>query len=165
MKVIKHRQVMEDQWQLIAGDGHDQRLPATDIIVPFAWWREQPAVLEEHPGKVAVYLNPDDEVALLAPLLADFPMIALNFPQFKDGRVYSQARMLRERYHYKGELRAVGEVLRDQLFYMQRCGFDAFQISADKDSRGAISGLDDFSLAYQAAADDSLPVYRAGRLL
>jgi len=92
--------------------------------------------------------------------LAHFQVIALNFPSFTDGRHYSSARLLRERYGYKGEIRAIGDVLRDQLFYMRRCGFDAFAIRADRDPVDALEGLKDFSVTYQAAADDERPLFR-----
>lgn len=163
MKVIKNRQVVEDQWQLLTTDELEQGLPATDVIVPFTYWLDQQEALKEHTAKVAVYLNPEDDVEQLQSLLDTFPMIALYFPQFKDGRAYSHARILRDRFNYQGELRAVGDVLRDQLFYMQRCGFDAFQVKDGKDAEGAINGLDDFSVTYQTAADGALPVYRAHR--
>ena len=87
-----------------------------------------------------------------------FSIIALDFPIFKDGRSYSHARLLRERYNYKGELRAVGDVLQDQLFFMERCGIDSFQIRDDKDIEQALNGLKGFSVRYQAAADDTIPI-------
>ena len=92
--------------------------------------------------------------------LAHFQLIALDFPVFRDGRNYSHARLLRERYGYRGELRAVGDVLHDQLFYLRRCGIDSFQVRADKDIEEALRGLSDFSITYQTAADGAIPVYK-----
>lgn len=92
--------------------------------------------------------------------LDDFPeLIALDFPAFKDGRCYSHARLLRERYDYQGELRAVGDVLRDQLFFMKRCGIDSFQLRSDKDMEDALNAFNDFSVKYQTAADGAPPIY------
>lgn len=79
---------------------------------------------------------------------------------FTDGRNYSNARLLRDRYGYKGELRAIGDVLRDQLFYLHRCGFDAYALRADKDPYEALESLKDFSVTYQAATDEPLPLFR-----
>jgi uncharacterized protein (DUF934 family) len=87
-------------------------------------------------------------------------MIALDFPVFKDGRCYSHARLLKDRYDYKGDLRAIGDVLRDQLFFMHRCGIDSFQIREDKDAEDALNAFNDFTVRYQAAADDAVPIYK-----
>ena len=88
-------------------------------------------------------------------------LVAINFPKFGDGRGYSKARLLRERHGYKGELRAVGEVLGDQLFYMHRCGFDAFELVDGKDVDGRPALPRTISrVTYQAATDDPRPLYR-----
>ena len=87
-------------------------------------------------------------------------LIAINFPKFTDGRGYSMASTLRTRLGYKGELRAIGDVLRDQLFYMQRLGFNAFDVRADKDIHAAGQSLGDFSETYQGAVDQPLPLFR-----
>lgn len=87
-------------------------------------------------------------------------MIAVNFPAFTDGRGFSSARLLRERYGYKGEIRAIGDVLRDQLFFMRRCGFDAYAIRADRSPEDALVSLDDFSEVYQTSVEQPLPLFR-----
>ena len=92
--------------------------------------------------------------------LEHFSVIALDFPAFGDGRSYSHASLLRQRYGYKGDLRAVGDVLQDQLFFMQRCGFDSYAIREDKDIEEALKSLNDFTVRYQAAADGALPIYK-----
>ena len=84
----------------------------------------------------------------------------VNFPQFTDGRGYSIARLLRERYGWRGELRAIGDVLRDQLFYLSRCGFDAFALRDDQDPHAALTAFDDFSEAYQASVERPQPLFR-----
>lgn len=110
-------------------------------------------------------LEPTDDPALLAGALAGVRVIAVNFPKYGDGRGYSIARLLRERYGYKGELRAVGVVARDHLQLMAQCGFDSFQLREGEDAQAALAGLDDFSEAYQASAARPVPLFRrrAGR--
>ena len=107
-----------------------------------------------------IWLDTNEQVEEIPDDLEHFQVIALNFPKFTDGRHYSSARLLRERYGYKGEIRAIGDVLRDQLFYMRRCGFDAFAIRADRDPEDALQSLKDFSVRYQAAVDERLPLFR-----
>jgi len=92
--------------------------------------------------------------------LDQFALIAINFPKFADGRGYTIAQQLRVRFGYRGELRAIGDVLRDQLFFMQRVGFDAFAVRADKDVESAINSLSDFSVRYQASVDEAQPLFR-----
>ena len=102
----------------------------------------------------------DQAVEDIAEELEFFTLIALNFPVFTDGRHFSSARLLRERYAYSGEIRAIGDVLRDQLFYMQRCGFDAYAIRPDRCPVDALQSLSELSVTYQAAYDETLPLYR-----
>ena len=125
------------------------------VLVPLAQW---PARRGE--PRVGVLLDPVDDPAALCGDLASIPVIAVNFPKFTDGRGYSIAFLLRKRLGYKGELRAVGDVLRDQFFYMQRAGFDAFLLKDGRDPKGALASLRDFSTPYQASADGRLPVFR-----
>ena len=87
-------------------------------------------------------------------------LIAVDFPKFSDGRGYSIARLLRERYGFEGELRAIGDVLRDQLYYLRQCGFNAFAVRADRDVEAALRGLADFSDGYQASVATPLPLFR-----
>ena len=98
--------------------------------------------------------------AQLAPDVASLTLISVDFPQFTDGRGYSIGRLLRERYGYQGELRAVGDVQRDQLFYLTRSGFNAFVLRADKDPYKALTAHRDFSEAYQTAVDQPVPLFR-----
>lgn len=118
------------------------------VLVPLALWRAERATLVARPG-VGVWLAPADDPASLAADVASLPVIAVDFPAFTDGRGYSTARLLRERYGYTGELRAVGDVQRDQLHYLHQSGFDAFALRDDKDANGALAGLRDFSDGYQ----------------
>jgi len=100
-----------------------------------------------------VRLTNTDPVADLAPDLDRLELIVLEFPKFTDGRAYSQARLLRERYGYRGELRAAGNVLRDQLLFMQRCGFDAFELTQGQPVQAWVAATNEFTVFYQPAGD------------
>ena len=105
-------------------------------------------------------LEPHDDPAAFAAGLDDVTRVEVNFPSFTDGRGYSIARLLRERHGYGGELRAVGDVQRDQVFYLARCGFDAFQLREGEDAEAALAALGDFSEAYQASVERPQPLFR-----
>lgn len=108
----------------------------------------------------AVWISPDDDFEPAMPRLQALDMIAVDFPVFRDGRGYSIANLLRARYGWTGELRAIGDVLRDQLNYMRRCGFDAFAVRADKDIDDALKSFRFYTVTYQAGVDDPLPLFR-----
>lgn len=118
--------------------------------------REQP---RQEQGEV-LRLEPTDDPASIADRLDRVARVEVNFPKFGDGRGYSIARLLRERYGYKGELRAVGQVVRDHLYYMENVGFDAFLLREGEDPVEALTGFDDFSEAYQATATRPVPLFR-----
>ena len=126
--------------------------------------KQRRIVEEPAPPPDLVVLQPNDDLARLAGSLggpgAQIHAIAVNFPKYGDGRGYSIARLLRERYGFEGELRAVGEVARDHLHAMAQCGFDAFQLREGEDAQAALAGLDDFSEAYQATAVQPEPLFR-----
>lgn len=125
-------------------------LPEREAVVPLAQWNGEPGVL----------LGPADDPESIAARLQDLSVIAIEFPQFTDGRGYSIARLLRERYGYKGEIRAVGEVLRDNLFYLSRCGFDSFVLGDQTHLEAAIDHLSAFSDGYQASVERPQPLFR-----
>lgn len=130
--------------------GQIAELPEAERIVPLAQWH----------GEAGVLLGPADDPAALEAHFGSIAVVAIDFPQFTDGRGYSTARLLRERYGYKGEIRAVGEVLRDTLFYLSRCGFDAFVLSNQDKLEDAVDSLSDFSDGYQASVDRPQPLFR-----
>ena len=107
-----------------------------------------------------VRLEPTDDPANFAGQLGGAARVEVNFPKFGDGRGYSIGRLLRERYGYRGELRAVGVVGRDHLRLLAQCGFDTFQLREGEDPQAALEGLDDFSEAYQASAEQPVPLFR-----
>ena len=160
-RIIKHREVVDDRWHLLPKDATLETVPnCDDVIIPLNLWLEHGPALRGRDGGLGVWLDADEEPEVIAEDLDKFKVIAVNFPAFTDGRGFSTARLLRERFGYKGEVRAIGDVLRDQLFFMARCGFDAFAIRADKDPEDALQSLKDFSVTYQAATDEPLPLFR-----
>jgi len=160
-RIIKGDQVIDESWHLLpANVTLDELTNSDDLIVPFQLWLEHAHALKARDGGLGIWLDSDQAVEEIADDLQHFQVIALNFPVFTDGRHYSSARLLRERYGYKGEIRAIGDVLRDQLFYMRRCGFDAFAVRPDRDPYDALESLKDFSVTYQSAADELLPLFR-----
>ena len=156
-KLIKNRAVVEDEWQLLR-EIPDQGLPAGNIIVPLSYWLDQREALLQR-GNVGVWLNSDQAPAPLADDLPVIAVVAIDFPLFTDGRGFSYGRALREHFGYKGEVRAVGQFIRDQLYYLTRCGFDAFAIET-ADPEKALASFDDFSDAYSAGIDQPLPWFR-----
>ncbi|MCP5161901.1 MAG: DUF934 domain-containing protein [Hahellaceae bacterium] len=161
-KLIKDKAIIENSWTTLAAD-FEGELPAGSVIVPLTYWQNNREALVAR-GNVAVWLDSDQAPEELQGDLDSLVMIAINFPKFADGRGYSYARLLRERFHFKGELRAIGDVLQDQLFYMSRVGFNAFEVRADRSPEEALEGLNDFSDVYQAACDQPTPLFirRAG---
>ena len=109
---------------------------------------------------IGVWLDSDESPEALADHCDSLKLIAINFPVFSDGRGYSYAQILRNTYSYMGELRAIGDVLRDQMFFYQRVGFDSFALREDRDASVALKGLQDFSNPYQAAQDNPTPLFR-----
>jgi len=162
--LIKSGKVAADSWQRLSasGDGELPHIPATgDILVSLALWRAAaPELLMRQSGRLGVWLDSGEDPAQIAAGLEAFILVAVHFPQFTDGRGYSIGRLLRERYGWKGELRAIGDIQRDQLFYLSRCGFDAFLLAEGQDAQAALSALGDFSDAYQTSVERPLPLFR-----
>jgi uncharacterized protein (DUF934 family) len=161
VRVIKDNSIIEDNWQRFDQIENDQSLPEGELIVPFDYWLANREVLVNRKSGLGVCINGDVETEEVARDLEHFSMIALEFPKFTDGRSYSHARLLRDRYGFKGELRAVGDVLRDQLFFMQRCGIDSFELRQDKDIEDAMKAFSEITIKYQAAEDCPEPAYKS----
>lgn len=164
-KLIKNRDIIEDTWKVLTLAANDTpenvKLPVGPVMVPLSVWRARKAELirrewEQH-DLLGVWLGSDDDPAEIAGDLDDFSVVAIHFPLAGDGRGYSIAALLRTRFGYRGELRAFGSVGRDHLHYLHRVGFDAFAVSQPE---LAIASLDDFSEAYQGAANQPLPLFR-----
>ncbi|MBL8524348.1 MAG: DUF934 domain-containing protein [Betaproteobacteria bacterium] len=166
-QIIRDGAIVRDEWTLIAAT-HAEPLPAGRVIVPLArWLAERDALtarITEQNQPLGVWLDGHEDPAKLADAIHRFAVIAVNFPKFADGRGYSIATLLRSRYGFKGELRAIGDVLRDQLFYMKRVGFNAFAVRADKDIHDAVKALKDFSEVYQGSVNQPLPLFKRKRV-
>lgn len=169
MALIKDRKHATDSWQLlrtleVGEDGALPSLPPGNLIVPVCAWARARAQLVEREGSVGVWFRGNDEPAEIAEDLSRLGVIAVEFTSFTDGRGYSIGRLLRQRYGWRGELRAIGDVQRDQLFYLMRCGFDAFSLREGEDVDVALTAFHDFSERYQAAVDQPLPLFRRREL-
>ncbi len=150
MPLIKNGQPLADPWTTVADDAP---LPAGAAIVSFARWQHDRAALLGRNQPIGVSLPPDRPVEALAADLGRLGVVALEFRSFRDGRAYSQARLLRQRFGYGGEIRATGQVLRDQLLFMERCGIDAFQVGGDVPAQAWADAAREISVWYQPAAD------------
>lgn len=161
-EIVRHDgSIVSDDWQVLERPAEDEslELPEGPCLVPAAQWLEHP---DQFAGdrNLGIWLDSHEEPELVADHLDQLPLIAVNFPKFSDGRGYSTARLLRERFGYRGELRAIGDVLLDQLQFMKRCGFDSYALRPDKDITKAPRCLNFFSNAYQAATDNDEPLFR-----
>ncbi|WLI90309.1 DUF934 domain-containing protein [Massilia sp. R2A-15] len=162
-RIIKGREVVADDWSVLRLDENDAPesavVPEGKVIVPLAVWQSQRESLAGR-ADLGVWIGADERPETLKGELDNFAVVAVDFPKFTDGRGYSIAFNLRKRLGYTGELRAIGDVLRDQLFSMHRVGFDAFATRPDRSIEDALKGLTDFSETYQASVDQDLPLFR-----
>ncbi len=144
-------EAVADSWTHVSDEAP---LPAgAPASVSLARWKAEHAALGRRNAPLGVRLESHERAEALAGDLAYLALVALDFPKLADGRAYSTARLLRERYGYAGELRATGQVLHDQLFAMVRCGFDSFEFARDADISGVTRALDEITVVYQPAAD------------
>ncbi len=161
MQVIKSGVVVDDAWQEVPDD---VSLPTGgDIILSWQRWQSERASLAQHDGRLGVRIAGNLDVSDLAQDLDRFALIALEFAKLGDGRGFSQARLLRERHRYRGELRAVGYVVRDLLLFMQRCGIDSYVLQAGQDPVAALPAFEELTVKYQTAADGVMPIYHQRR--
>ena len=169
--LVKDERIASDSWQLLEGGaarwltvGEDGLVPdfaaEADLIAPLALLKVRGEELLGRTGRTGVLLEPNDDPAAIAGIVDQLSLVAVRFPKFGDGRGYSAARLLRERYGYGGELRAVGDVLRDQLLFMKRSGFDSFSLRDDQDPDEAIAAFRELSEEYQASSTQQQPLFR-----
>ncbi len=158
MALIKNGVLTEDRYKQVREDG---ALPAAgSLLLSLAQWQQWRSELIERGTPVGVRLASDQHPEALADDTDRLSLVALEFPSFRDGRAYSYARLLRDRFGFTGELRAVGDVLPDQLLYMQRVGFDAFEIDGDDPVAEYEDAVNEFGVVYQPAGDDRIPALR-----
>jgi uncharacterized protein (DUF934 family) len=153
-RLLRDRQIVIDEWLYVAEAAADASAP---LIVTFAQWQMEPDTWIGRGSPLGVVLAPAHQVEQLAPDLKHFSLIAAEFPGPSEGRGYTQALLLRERWNFKGELRATGYVRRDQLFFMARCGFNSFELP-EADIEDAHTAFSTFSAAYQPSNDSGLAV-------
>jgi len=158
MRLVENGRIAEDRYVRVDDDAPiPDRVP---VIVSAKRFQANAAALTRRDGSVGVLWPNDKRVAELEPWLGHLALIALVFPKFKDGRAYSQARLLRETYGYRGMLRATGDVLRDQFHFLVRAGFDSFEVKKDADARAFTDVLARYSVYYQNGADGRAPALR-----
>lgn len=158
MPLLKGGRIADDPWRhLDDAESLPDGAPAT---VSLNRWSAERAVLSERNGRLGLRLPNDAAPLALADDIARFDLIALFFPRFTDGRAYSQARLLRGRLGFRGELRATGNVLRDQLMFMQRCGIDAFEVGNRALTENWLAALGEFHIFYQPAEDGEPSIAR-----
>ena len=155
MPLIKDGRLAEDSWVHL--DDEAAPSPGIQLIVSLERWQAEHESLRRRNTPIGIRLGSDQSPAEIAEDIGQFAVIALDFPKFTDGRAYSSARLLRERYGYKGELRAVGHVLRDQFLFMQRCGFDSFEVKDAKAAEAWAASIAAISVAFQPGADARRP--------
>lgn len=157
MPLIKNQTEIDDIWAFVPDEG--DLSPGGCITVSLARLRSETELLMARNTDVGVRLEPADDPHELEEFLGRLSLIEISFPKYTDGRGYSQAQLLRRRLGYTGELRAVGHVLRDQIFYMNRSGFDAYE-TGRADLHEILEALQDFTEVYQPGAGGEVPVFR-----
>tara|TARA_B100000579_G_scaffold256882_1_gene211475 strand:+ start:168 stop:668 length:501 start_codon:yes stop_codon:yes gene_type:complete len=161
--LIKQGAVVHDDWTLVK-EATDPTIldisQSTNLIVPIKFWNMHKSEIESYLGKVTIWLDSDEFLDEINEELNTFSLIALNFPVFSDGRPYTTARHLRQRGKFLGEIRAIGDVLRDQIFYMSQCGFNSFLLRHDQDPDSCIRALKDFKANYQSTVLEENPLFR-----
>jgi len=154
MPLVKHGKITNDTLVHVADDAE---IPGEGaILIPTARFLEDAEGFSRRAGRTGVIWPNNRDVDDLVPYLARLAVIALELPTFRDGRAYSQARLLRERHGFKGELRATGQVLRDQFVFMLRAGFDAFEVKKQSDAEAFAATVKRYSVFYQPTGDGRL---------
>lgn len=153
-------QIVIDHWQRLADDDPLPDLDALPVLVSTARAERDRSELDARPGKWGIWISPDADPQSITERFGDRTLISIVVAKFGDGRHFSLARLLRERHHFAGELRAVGNVLPDQLFFMRRCGYTSFELQPGKSLETGLRTLAEITVTYQGAADDPRPLYR-----
>ncbi|MEY8246970.1 MAG: DUF934 domain-containing protein [Bermanella sp.] len=156
-KLINDTGVLDDNWTLV--EDIESELPSGNILVPAPYWLDNRDALDAR-GNVGIWLASDVELAPYLSLISSLPLIAIHFPAFANGRGYSLARLVKERSDFSGELRAIGDVLLDQLFFMRRCGFDSYLLKDGLSGQKALDFFSTFTDPYQLANDLPEPLFR-----
>ncbi|MCH8552149.1 MAG: DUF934 domain-containing protein [Natronospirillum sp.] len=157
-ELIVNREIATDTYRYLT---EEDAVPATgDVIVPLVVWQAQADSLQARDGRTGVWLASDQLAEDLDERIHQADVVAIEFPKFVDGRGFSTAYLLRNRLNYQGELRAIGDILLDQLFYLQRVGFNAFLLPDGKPAAKGLELLEPISVRYQASTDTPCPLFR-----
>jgi uncharacterized protein (DUF934 family) len=157
MPLVKGGAIVTDEFVHLADDA--PLPPDGAVLIPAARFLGDPGAALARGGKLGVIWPNNRDIDELVPYLAKLAAVALVFPTFRDGRAYTQARLLRERFQYKGELRATGQVLRDQFMFMLRAGFDTFEVKKESDAKAFAEASDRFSVFYQPTGDGRVTAF------
>ncbi|HQQ62354.1 MAG TPA: DUF934 domain-containing protein [Pseudomonadales bacterium] len=159
LRIIKDGKVTSDTWRIVARS--ETTLPdGSMLVLPLTLWEKYQSDLAGRTD-IGIWFDSDEQPTdEIATALRSLPLVAIQFPVFTDGRGFSIARLLRERFGYQGELRAFGYVLRDQLCFLKRCGFNSFSLQEHADVEAALASLDDFTEYYQTSVDQPQPLFR-----
>lgn len=155
-KLIKDKEIVDDSWSIV----RDENTGNGNQILPLEAFLKAAEDNNLDLERTGVWLASDVAVEAIADYVPSLKLIAVDFPAFADGRGFSIGRMLREQYDFAGELRAVGHFMEDQVFYLSRCGFNAFKMEDDCNLESMLNRLNDFTNSYQAAADEPQPLFR-----
>ena len=157
MPLVENGQIVQDRYHYV---GNEEPIPErVPVIVPAQRFLANADALIRD-GSLGVLWPNDRRIAELAPWLGHLALVALQFPKFRDGRAYSQARLLRETYGFRGTLRATGDVLRDQFHFLIRAGFDSFEVKKPADASAFVQAASRYSVVYQPTADGRVPALR-----
>ncbi len=158
MPLVENGQIVQDRYRYV---GDEEAVPErVPLIVTAARFLDNTDALLRRDGSLGVLWPNHRRIAELAPWLGHLALVALQFPKFRDGRAYSQARLLRETYGFRGTLRATGDVLRDQFHFLIRAGFDSFEVKKPADAGAFVQAASRYSVVYQPSADGRMPALR-----
>jgi len=160
-RIIRNKHVENDLWQVLGLEGNvPEVIPHGPVLVPLATWKSRREALLARREPFGVWLKPEEDPAELAEDVAVLKVIGVHFPKWGDGRGFSTGTLLRARYEFRGELRAFGDLGRDHLLHLSRCGFDVVKLGPRHDPEKALAAFSEFSVAYQAAVDEPMPFFR-----
>src|SRR5262245_43045421 len=158
MPLVENGQIVQDRYHYV---GDEEPIPERiPVIVLAQRFLANTDALIGRDGSLGVLWPNDRRIAELAPWLGHLALVALQFPKFRDCRAYSQARLLRETYGFRGTLRATGDVLRDQFHFLLRAGFDSFEVKKPADANAFVQAASRYSVVYQPTADGRVPALR-----
>jgi uncharacterized protein (DUF934 family) len=163
VQLIRDGDIVESTWQHVSED--TESLPGGDVTVALAYWMDNKQALLERSGRVGVRVEAGDDPMELSKDLDQLPLIVLEIEALVDGRSYSHAYLLRQRLGYAGEIRAIGDVYRDQINFLARCGVNAFELSEGDDIEDALKAFRDYSVVYQPSADDEELIFARRRFV